>query len=96
MRSKLNYGVYVRVTGKFQKDLKNFTASEIELDEYSNNISPIFGIDGITDDKLFEIKQKLLREHRKDIKDYLPQSLKDKHDLIDLDKAIKFVNTPIR
>jgi len=94
LRSKLNYGVYVRVTGKFQKDLKNFTASEIELDEYSNNISPIFGIDGITDDKLFEIKQKLLREHRKDIKDYLPQSLKDKHDLIDLDKAIKFVNTP--
>jgi len=94
LRSKLNYGVYVRVTGKFQKDIKNFTASEIELDEYSNNISPIFGIDGITDDKLFEIKQKLLREYRREIVDYLPQSLKDEHDLIDLDKAIKFVNTP--
>ena len=42
LKTKLNYGVYVKVTGKFKPDMKNFIASEIHFDEFGNDINPVF------------------------------------------------------
>ena len=33
LRSKIHYGVYVRLTGKLNDNLKSFTAAEIHFDE---------------------------------------------------------------
>ena len=94
LRNKLNYGVYVRLTGKFKNNFTNFTASEIHMDEICNDISPVFNIKGIKDEVIFEIKQKLLEENKDKINDYLPKELKDKYKLIDLYDAISYINTP--
>ena len=41
LRSKINYGTYVRLTGKLKNDLKSFVASEIHFDEFSDYINPV-------------------------------------------------------
>ena len=38
LKSKISYGVYVRLTGKLKEDKKSFVASEIHFDEFSSNI----------------------------------------------------------
>ena len=94
LRNKINYGVYVRLTGKFKTSLTNFTASEIHMDEICNDISPVFNIKGIKDEVVFEIKQKLLEQSKDYINDYLPSGLKEKYQLINLFDAISYINTP--
>ena len=47
LRSKINYGTYVRLTGKLKNDLKSFVASEIHFDEFGNDINPVFNIKGV-------------------------------------------------
>ena len=42
LKSKIFYGKYVRLTGKFDSLKKRFTASEIAFDEFDNPITPIF------------------------------------------------------
>ena len=54
LRSKIGYGVYVRLTGKLKPDRRSFVASEIHFDEFSNSINPVFNIKGISDDKILE------------------------------------------
>jgi len=44
LKSKIFYGIYVRLTGKFNDKLKAFTAAEVHFDEFSNNINPVFNI----------------------------------------------------
>jgi len=94
LKSRINYGVYVRLTGKFNEKLNNFTAAEIHFDEFSNQINPIFNIKNVADNKILEIKEKLYREYKDLIIDDLPQDIKDKYKLIDLKKAIKYINIP--
>ena len=59
LRSKINYGVYVRLTGKFDETKTKFTASEIAFNEFENAIQPVFNIKGIDDNKVFSLKEKL-------------------------------------
>ena len=47
LKSKISYGVYVRLTGKLKEDLKSFVASEIHFDELSSSINPVFNIKNI-------------------------------------------------
>ncbi len=94
LKSKLFYGVYVRLTGKFKENMKDFTAAEIHFDEFSNSIDPVFNLKGITDKKVLEIKEKTFEEYGKSLIDILPKSLKEKFDLIDFYDAVKYINLP--
>ena len=94
LKSRINYGVYVRLTGKFNEKMNNFTAAEIHFDEFSSQINPIFNIKNVADNKILEIKEKLYKEYKDLIVDDLPQDIKDKYKLIDLKRAIKYINIP--
>lgn len=94
LKSKINYGTYVRLTGKFSENMKNFTASEIHFNEFSSAINPIFNIKGITDEKMLELKEKVYDDYCDEITDYLPTDIRTSHDLISLKRAIKYINIP--
>jgi len=94
LRSKITYGTYVRLTGKFKSDMKNFVASEIHFDEFSNNINPVFNIKGISDEKLLELKEKVYNDFEYLIEESLPSEICSKYELISLKRAIKYINIP--
>jgi ATP-dependent DNA helicase RecG len=94
LRSKLSYGVYVRLTGKFDETKTKFTASEIAFNEFENAIQPVFNIKGVDDNKLFDLKEKLYYEYKDELVEDLPQEILDKYDLLPITKAIKYINIP--
>lgn len=94
LKSKIQYGTYVRLTGKFNANMKYFTASEINFNEFSNAINPIFNIKGITDEKMLELKEKVYDDYYDDIEEILPSEIRSKYSLINLKNAIKYINIP--
>lgn len=94
LRSKLTYGTYIRLTGKFNDKKNNFIASEIHFDEFSNAINPVFNIKGITDQKVLEIKKKVFEEYQDEIIDIIPEEIRKANRLINLKRAIKYINIP--
>ncbi len=94
LRSKINYGVYVRLTGKFDETKTKFTASEIAFNEFENAIQPVFNIKGIDDSKVFSLKEKLYYEYKDELVEDLPTELREKYDLLPINKAIKYINIP--
>lgn len=94
LKSKINYGVYVRLTGKFNDLKKGFTASEISFNEFSNNINPVFNIKGLSDEKILELKEKVYDDFFIEIEETLPKELMQKLNLIPLKRAIKYINIP--
>ena len=94
LRSKLNYGVYVRLTGKFDETKTKFTASEIAFNEFENAIQPVFNIKGIDDSKLLALKEKLYYEYKDELIEDLPNEILEQFDLLPITKAIKYINIP--
>lgn len=94
LKNKLHYGVYVRLTGKFDETKTKFTASEIAFNEFENAIQPVFNIKGITDEKLLDLKEKLYYEYKDELVEDLPEEIRNKYDLLPINKAIKYINIP--
>lgn len=94
LRSKINYGVYVRLTGKFDETKTKFTASEIAFNEFENAIKPVFNIKGLDDNKIFDLKERLYYEYRDELEEHLPLEIREKYDLLPIEKAIKYINIP--
>lgn len=94
LRSKINYGTYVRLTGKLKNDLKSFVASEIHFDEFSDYINPVFNINKIPDDKVLEMKRRVFEEYEDYITDFIPSDIRSKYDLISLKRALQYINIP--
>ena len=94
LRTKINYGVYVRLTGKFDETKTKFTASEIAFNEFENAIQPVFNIKGIDDNKVYSIKEKLYYEYKNELEEDLPLELRNKYNLLPINKAIKYINIP--
>ena len=94
LRSKISYGVYVRLTGKFDETKTKFTASEIAFNEFENAIQPVFNIKGIDDNKILNLKEKLYYEYKDELIEDLPLELREKYDLLPINKAIKNINIP--
>lgn len=94
LKTKLHYGVYVRLTGKFNPSMKGFTASEIHFDEFLNSIQPVFHIKGMTDEKVLELKQKVYDEFKKSLQEDLPEELLTRYDFIRIKEAIRMINIP--
>ena len=94
LRSKIGYGVYVRLTGKLKSDKRSFVASEIHFDEFSNSINPVFNIKGIPDDKVLEFKEKVFYKYQNLIEETLPEDVLKEYDLIPNLKALRYINIP--
>ena len=94
LRTKLAYGTYIKITGKFNDNKSNFVASEIHFDEFSNDINPVFNIKGVSDQKVLEIKKKVFEEYQNEIVDNIPDEVRKKNKLIPLKRAIKYINVP--
>ncbi len=94
LRNKLNYGVYVRLTGKFDETKTKFTASEIAFNEFENAIQPVFNIKGVDDEKLLSLKEKLYYEYKDELIEDLPEEIQNQFNLISINKAIKYINIP--
>lgn len=94
LKNKLHYGVYVRLTGKFDETKTKFTAAEIAFNEFENAIQPVFNIKGIDDQKLLNIKEKLYYEYKDQLIEDLPEEIRLKYDLIPIKNAIKYINIP--
>ena len=94
LKSKINYGVYVRLTGKLKNDLKSFVASEIHFDEFSDYINPVFNINKIPDAKVLEMKRKVFERYEDYITDHIPQDIRNKYNLISLKRALQYINIP--
>ena len=94
LKSKLGYGVYVRLTGKFDETKTKFTASEIAFNEFENAIQPVFNIKGIDDSKLLSLKEKLYYEYKDELVEDLPDEILEQFDLLPITKAIKYINIP--
>lgn len=94
LKSKLNYGVYVRLTGKFSENMKNIIVSEISFDEFSNSINPVFNIKGLSDEKILKLKEKVYDDFCDDIEETLPSDILKGKELIPLRRAIKYINIP--
>lgn len=94
LRNKIGYGVYVRLTGKFDQTKTKFTASEIAFNEFENSIQPVFNVKGIDDKKILEYKEKLFYEYCDELEEDLPQDLLNKYNLLPIKDAIRDINIP--
>lgn len=94
LKSKISYGVYVRLTGKLKEDLKSFVASEIHFDEFSSSINPVFNIKKIPDEKILEFKEKIYNKYKNLIEETLPQEVLEEYNLISKVDALKYINIP--
>ena len=94
LKSKIQYGVYVRLTGKLKPDLKSFVASEIHFDEFENSINPVFNIKKIPDNKILEFKEKIYNKYSKYITESLPKDIMEREDLVGLKDALRYINIP--
>lgn len=94
LKSKISYGVYVRLTGKLKEDKKSFVASEIHFDEFSSNINPVFNIKKIPDDKVLEFKEKIFNKYKNIIDETLPNEVLEEYNLISNVDALKYINIP--
>jgi len=94
LRSKIHYGKYVRLTGKFDGRYSKFIASEIAFDEVGNTINPVFNIKGIDDKKVLEIKERIFYEYGDKLKEDLPEEIRKKKNLLSITDAIRSINIP--
>ena len=94
LKSRIYYGVYVRLTGKLKPDRKQFVASEIHFDEFENNINPVFNIKKISDSKVLELKEKIYNKYKDEIVETLPLELREKYNLVPLKDALRYINIP--
>ena len=94
LKTKIHYGKYVRLTGKFDSSKKRFTASEIAFDEFDNPITPVFNLKGIDDKKILELKERVYEDYSNEIKEELPSYIRHKYNLINIKDAIRNINIP--
>ena len=94
LKTKIHYGKYVRLTGKFDSNKKRFTASEIAFDEFDNPINPVFNLKGIDDKKVLELKEKLYDDYSDEIIEELPPQIRREYDLVGIKDAVRNINIP--
>lgn len=94
LKSKIQYGTYVRLTGKLKPDMKSFVASEIHFDEFSNYINPVFNIKNIPDDKMLDLKRKVFEDYEDEIDDFIPKEIREKYNIISSKEALRYINIP--
>lgn len=95
LKNKLDYGTVIKASGKFMKTLNNFTISELILcDEINRDIVPVYKIKDISEAKYLEIMDKCFRRYGDYITETLPNKYIEKHNLVSLKTATKYLHVP--
>lgn len=95
LKNKLDYGTVIKASGKFMKSLNNFTISELILcDEINREIVPIYKNKDISEAKYVEIMDKCFRRYGEFIEETLPEKYIEKHNLVSLKTATKYLHVP--
>lgn len=95
LKTKLRYGVLVRVSGKFNQNLHNFTVASIILcDEVNRDLVPIYRIKEIGDSKYLNMMEKVYDQFKYQIEEELPEELINKYHLISQVEVIKLLHFP--
>ncbi|MBN2605065.1 MAG: ATP-dependent DNA helicase RecG [Bacilli bacterium] len=96
LRSILDIGEDIVVTGQIDRLKNTFTATTLKLKRnFKNEIEPIYNIDGIGDKQFQKLVELSLLEYGYLLKDDLPKSLVTKYKLISYRDLLNIVHTPI-
>lgn len=95
LKTKLTYGQVIRVSGRFYKNLNNFTINDLILcDEISRDIIPVYKIKEITDSKYLEIIDKVFHRYGRKLEETLPMEYINRHGLLDFKNSVKLLHYP--
>jgi len=95
LRNKLIPGCYASITGTFDSNRNNFTATDISLEVYkSSKIVPIYHLaNGITNKQVSALLKRNV-DKSKDILDYVPKIFNEKYNLLDKEVALRYIHFP--
>ena len=93
LKTKLTYGQVIRVTGRFYKNLNNFTINDLVLcDDIVRDIIPVYKIKEIADNKYLEILDKVFHKYGRKLEETLPIEYINRHGLLDFKSSVKLVS----
>lgn len=95
LKTKLTYGQVIRVTGRFYKNLNNFTINDLILcDDITRDIIPVYKIKEIADNKYLEILDKVFHKYGRKLEETLPIEYINRHGLLDFKTSVKLLHYP--
>ncbi|MBQ6497275.1 MAG: ATP-dependent DNA helicase RecG [Bacilli bacterium] len=97
LKSKLLVGTDVIVIGKLDKSKNVITASDIKLDVLSNKvkIEPVYHCtSGLTNKNMSNYINMALLQFGKEIRDYIPESYRDKYNFVNKKTALNIIHNP--
>ena len=95
LKTKLTYGQVIRVSGRFYKNLNNFTINDlIFCDEVNQDIIPTYKIKEITDSKYLEIVNKVFHRYGKKLEETMPIEYINRHGLLGYKECVKLLHYP--
>lgn len=101
VKKKLQTGEKIYLSGKVTEDsfgleLVNpkFEQEQEEKQEYTNKINPVYSLtEGLSEKKLTSTIEKVI-DLADEIEDWVPDTIKDKYNLLDLTEAVKLAHSP--
>ena len=95
LKSKLDIGTEVVVTGNIDRVKHSFTASTMKLKKnFKNAIEPIYNLDGISDGQFNKFVKASIKEYAHLIQDDLPRDLIRKYKLLSYHEVLNIVHNP--
>ncbi len=95
LKNKLDYGMVIRVQGKFYKNMNNFTIADlIIVDEMNRDIVPIYKNKDISEGKYLEIIEKTFRRFGNYLTETMPSKYLMKEKLISFYDCVKILHFP--
>ena len=95
LKNKLDYGMVIRVQGKFYKNMNNFTIADlIIVDEMNRDIVPIYKNKDISEGKYLEIIEKTFRRFGNYLTETMPNKYLMKEKLISFYDCVKILHFP--
>lgn len=93
LKGKLNYGMVIRIQGKFYQTMNNFTINNfVVVDEISRDVIPNYHIKDISQIKYLEIMSMVYRRYKDKIVETLPKKYLEKHNLLSLKDTIRILH----
>lgn len=93
LKNKLNYGMVIRVQGKFYQSMNNFTISNLIIcDEVDKNIIPIYQCKEISENKYLDILNMTFRRYKDQIEETIPKEILSKYQLPTLKETVEILH----
>lgn len=95
LKTKLSYGVMVRLNGKFNSNYNTFTVNEILfIDEGVMSIYPVYDFKDITASKYISIIEKTISKYIDQLEEEIPTSLLNKYQLLGVQDTVRILHLP--